>query len=389
VREEPIVDRIEGTAAEAAAFLRAFFACGLAAAAAVVGVSIWSNHFGDFGEAGQYLIYNDRRAKSEFLVRRFAELRPEAWVIGSSNTMPFLPSAVEERFGLRAFNLGVYWGRVEDSWAWVNFLTSELGARPRMILLGIEPWTFGAEGSGPPLFRRYRRRLLNAPLLRPYVDGYTPSRHLVSKLVDPISVQNLRSMLKATRKHRGRRFRSKPLEESGFLVDGTRSAYNQLAPAPFLPEEVNALYAGLASGKLDPSDPEVRRRRRDFLARGLVAAQNVSGYVPGGRVDSQSMETFRRVVALCQEYGAEIGIVVLPVHPYFYDLLSEQARHREHLRTVLEFTDRIRTEFPGVRAVIDASHIERFGGSPYAFHDHMHMTPENTAKVLDLLWAAW
>ncbi len=112
-------------------------------------------------------------------------------------------------------------------------------------------------------------------------------------------------------------------------------------------------------------------------------------YVPNGRLTTESMAVFRRTIALCQERQIPVGIVLLPVHPYFYDLIAARADHRQNLRTVSAFLGEIRSEFSTVRAVVDASHVDRFGGSPYGFHDSLHMTRDNTAKVLDLLQEAW
>ena len=98
---------------------------------------------------------------------------------------------------------------------------------------------------------------------------------------------------------------------------------------------------------------------------------------------------FRETIALLHSRNIEVGIIMLPTHPYFYDLLVKHTNYVEHLNELKEFLKSLQAEFENVNTVLDASHIYKFRGKPDAFHDKYHMTPINTDLVLERLHQDW
>ena len=148
--KEPTVQVIDAKPFEFKRFLWAFAGTVLIAITVLLGASWYSNHHGYFGEYGQFGFYNDRLTKSDYLAQLRPEELPNAYIIGSSNTMPFQPTTVDTLFGVRSFNLGSFWGGAEDAWAWTNFIVRVLNQKPKLMIFGIEPWTFADDNRGPP-----------------------------------------------------------------------------------------------------------------------------------------------------------------------------------------------------------------------------------------------
>ena len=69
--------------------------------------------FSDF-QFEKKMVHSDRVSK----YNRVKEMKkkPECFVMGSSNSMRFLPETIDSLLGLSAFNFGVFHARVEDFW---------------------------------------------------------------------------------------------------------------------------------------------------------------------------------------------------------------------------------------------------------------------------------
>ena len=114
----------------------------------VIAISIYSNHWGYFGDYGQFILYNDRKAKVEYLKTISPGKLPQAFVLGSSDMMPFQPKTIKKIFGYETFNFSTFWGRVEDMWSILNFILYDIKQKPKMIIIGLEPWTFSVDDNG-------------------------------------------------------------------------------------------------------------------------------------------------------------------------------------------------------------------------------------------------
>ncbi|RAP33513.1 hypothetical protein DID80_08005, partial [Candidatus Marinamargulisbacteria bacterium SCGC AAA071-K20] len=194
--KEPIVEIEEIHPKKARLFLINVSISVLIFSLAIMFFSYWSNPWGYFGEIGNFVGYNDRLGKCNYLKTLKKEELPEAYLLGSSDMMPFQPEQIQSLFNLKTFNLGTFWGRMEEIWSWVNFTIYDLNAPPKLIIIGLEPWTFSVDQSGPPLLNSYRRRFITAPDLIKYAPDYSPERLFLSKYLDLISAMNIKVFFK-------------------------------------------------------------------------------------------------------------------------------------------------------------------------------------------------
>ena len=383
--EEPTVAPAPDEPRAAARFLLLFSGILAAVAAVVFAVSVQLNIFGYFGDTGYFHVLNDRKAKVDFLRSIPREDLPEAYFLGSSDMLPFQPSQNEQIFGLKTFNLGNFWGRVEEMWAWTNFLIHDLGAPPKMLIIGVEPWTFSADTSGPPLLNEYRRRFIVTEDLVKYAPQYSWWRGELSKVLDQMSQQNLKLMLK-TLMNSGAQRSSVPVLEDGH--DGTHGHYNGVNPAPAFPPDVMAFYEAYYNGELnDPASTEAERSA--LIARQYIRRQEVLLRLPKDRMDDSDIDLFEHLMELAQDHDIEVGVILLPVHPYFKDLLSQQTRYSTHIEVLKERMADLQGRYDAIKVVFDATDLSFFGGDPNAFHDQNHMTPVNTRLIMDAVAERW
>ena len=109
-RKEPAVQVTEAPRKNLRRFLLSLTSTAAGIAVLLMGLSIYSNHYGYFGKNGQTAFYNDRLSKSEYLAELPAANLPNAYIIGSSNTMPIQVTTLDELYGVHSFNLGSFWG---------------------------------------------------------------------------------------------------------------------------------------------------------------------------------------------------------------------------------------------------------------------------------------
>src|SRR5438132_14386869 len=92
----------------------------------VVGLNIYVNSYGYYGDKqlGNAEVFNAHIAKYYHL--KNSGFKPEAVVLGSSNSMRMLPRAIDSIFNLKAFNYGVYQATAEDFYCVSKTLVNDL-----------------------------------------------------------------------------------------------------------------------------------------------------------------------------------------------------------------------------------------------------------------------
>ncbi|MBT8135936.1 MAG: hypothetical protein KJO54_02860 [Gammaproteobacteria bacterium] len=404
--KEPIARVEPATPRDARRFLWTMIVFVLIVSATLVGFSVLSNHYGYFGPAGQFEFLNGRIGKVEYLQQLPPDDLPDAYIMGSSNMMSFQSGLVDDLLPVRrTFNLAAFWGRAEDLWAWSNFVTRDLQSQPKLVILGIEPWTFANDQRGPPLMSKYRRRLLATPALAKYLPEYHPLRWYVSTFMDSLTFQSLRLMLRMSLRHRFSHVALPPIgfdpvddtspvpllaDRSPFLEDGTNRGHARREAEPFLPEEINGIYNQAVPRMTSESDIlRLDAARRLAVDSGHIRLDDAVNFLPGDSMDAEDLQLFDRTIEYLNQNNVEVVILMLPVHPYFFDVLLAHTRHAQHLDDLRAHLKQLADRFPSVKLVFDASHIARFDGTPDAFFDRYHMTPDNSDLILRAIANEW
>jgi hypothetical protein len=404
--KEPSV-RIEATTSQdSVAFLYALLGTTVLLSLAIITLARLSNHFAYFGSNGQFEFYNGRLAKIDYLNTLPVDQLPDAWIIGSSNTMPFQPSMVDTLFPVeRSFNLGAYWGRVEDQWAWSNYLLKDLGSRPKLVIFGVEPWTFSDDQRGPPLYGKYRRRLLAVSELAKYLPDVSNIQRYMTYVLDSLTLQSLRIMVRMSIRHHFSHVMQAPIgvdaatapgrvpymaARGPFDIDGTSISLSRREGAAVVNEALSQFYREQIPRMHSPEDfYTLSPEREAVLRQSPIRLDEIVNFLPGDRMDPEDLLLFERCISMLDAHDVQIVIVMLPTHPHFYDMLIKHTRYAQHLQRLEAFLNDLKSRHESVRVVLNASHVARFGGSVNAFHDTYHMTPDNTDLVLQAAAQAW
>ena len=147
----------------AADFLRHFVVVTTLAVGCIAGANYVINPLGLYApKVFPPLVRTSRSDKLE-LIHNFSP-KPEAVVLGSSRAMQISPAVVQRLTGLPGFNLAVDSARTEDYYALVRRLVEGEGARPRLLLIGVDVEAFHDHVAPDD-------RLLALPALTTYLNG--------------------------------------------------------------------------------------------------------------------------------------------------------------------------------------------------------------------------
>ncbi len=348
-----------------------------------------SNFWGFFGSRGAWALYNDRQAKVDFLRKINKTNLPEAYILGSSDMYPFQPKQLEDALDLKTFNLANYWGRIEDMWGWLNFLIYDLKAPPKLLVVGLEPWTFSSDTSGPAFMKSYTRRFIATQDLVKYTPDFNLWKWKLSKFIDLFSVNNIRLGAIHIKQGMLLKISERPsLEEAGVLeIDGTNIGYNKPKPKiqktlrGFFPPEVNEYYRENIAGIIN--DPEqIKIKRKQIVSKNYIDKSTILARLPKDVMDDEDINLFKKFVKLCKKYDTQLIIIFPPVHPLQRDHFIEDTNYINHIERISELVEMLEKSYMNIRVVFDATDLKFFGGDPREFHDINHMTPVNTKLIM-------
>lgn len=349
-------------------------------------LNVYINPWGNYGDTGVFSLYNDRIAKSEYLIElnKKGELKPiENLILGPSTVMPISPKQVEELWGGKAYNLGCFFAGGDENESWLRFLKEELDYKPKRIIVGIETWIFSKVEDGPLFYKMSRRRILNAPRLAKFVEGYSPFTHNASKVFDAISWNQLKYAW--PRKSQDRKKRKSYIESKVFTEGGTAHAYDVPAYGQFVDDSINVIYEKKASGQT--YTPEEEKKLESVLSdRPLVPLIHIRRYCPGESLSQKRLDNFNQLMEYCEKNEIEMIPVLMPIHPYFYDLLVEKTSHAHFLKQIREHMNSHTKKYKWVHHLVDASHIRNFNGTPRSFHDRYHVGPGNAKLMMNFVF---
>jgi hypothetical protein len=122
--------------------IRVFVTIVILSLALVCAVNVYVNPFSQFGERqlSNPQVTSDRMEKFHFV--ESLGIKPQAFILGSSNSMRVKPSVLEEYTGFKSFNYGVNHASSEDFWCISNVLLKDLNIKPKFILLCADDWDF-------------------------------------------------------------------------------------------------------------------------------------------------------------------------------------------------------------------------------------------------------
>ena len=260
--------------------------------------------------------------------------QPELIFFGGSRAERFDPAYARRKTGLASFNLAVRNSHPEGAWALVNWLYDcRPGARLRWVW-GLNPATFGDRDLDPALLQDPRFSLyFDDALLR-------SQRRLLPQTVAQMP-QNIH-------------LEKRRYARDGLLLWNTYDHYFEIG------------------GTLDSS-------LERYVATAVAKVKNL---VPHGDGRSRSRAYFEKTLRLLNDHGTTPVIVVMPVHPRVLAALRPYGRDRRQ-RRFLAYLSGLEKRYR--LKVVDLTELSSFGGDPNGFYDGVHITRENSDRVIDAL----
>jgi hypothetical protein len=259
---------------------------------------------------------------------------PQLIFIGGSRCERFDPSYAARRTGLRAFNLAFTNSHPEGAWALANWLHDRRPEARLRWVWGVNSATFSDRDLDPALLQDQR----------------------FSWYFDDALLHAQRTLLPQTADQmpQGSRLDKRRYERNGLMLWNTYDRYLEIG------------------GTLDKSLDR-------YIATTVAKVKNAGG---GGDGKSRSRVYFEKTLQLLNEHGTTPVIVAMPIHPRVLAALRPYGRERSHARFLaylhgLEKRYRLR--------VVDLTELSSFGGDPDGFYDGVHITRENSDRVIDAL----
>jgi hypothetical protein len=291
---------------------------------------------------------SDRTVKADFI----QELKqpPQLVVLGSSRSMRYESSYLQEKTGLRTFNAGVNGiGGTADAWAMANFIHATFPkSTPKYFwLLDVESFVpFSIQG-----------RTAGEPRLAQFVEGSgtiqrTPANIARSVWDNRTSVFSWVTAWDSVRvlMNRDKVRRTDQAYRKKFLPDGA------LASRPWTKKEWDRRF------------PKSVKRYGDLY-------RNVYK-----KLDPEAQSYFEKTLNFMNEHGATPVIVLTPINPKLLEVVSPlgwDVRHQQ----VVDYVTSLENTYHFV--FVDLTDITKFGADPKQFFDGVHMTTVNTRRAID------
>ncbi len=306
-----------------------------------------------YGSVGTHLFptvtTSDRTVKIDKIER--LKQPPDLVVLGSSRSMRYEPTYLEEKTGLKTFNAGVNGiGGTADAWAMTQFVHDRWpDSHPAYL------WFVDVESFVP---FEVGARTANEPRLARYVDQATVTRggrELVQALWD-----NRTTLLSLDT--------SKDSMRLLLYRDKAKSKQNRYRKQT------------LSDGAMTErkwTEKEWKRRYPRSVARYSDLYRDV--YT---EMDATAEEYVEKTLAFMNEQGATPLVVLTPINPKLRTVLAPLGWTERH-EEVVAYIESLQSEYDLL--FVDMTDPRDFGYVPREWYDGVHMTTVNTRPAIDYI----
>ncbi len=335
-----------------AGFVRWLLAATLLAVGAVAAVNWYVDPTGVTGRSTKWLVAENSEVRSAKLDLYEATLEdgaaPQIVLLGSSRTMKFDPATVEQLTGERAFNAAVSGGVPRDAWLFVRLIEERQGSTFPHLVWGLDADAFRD--------KQLRDGLSTDPRMSRFVSR---TERFVTRVASAGTLTELQTLQAAIRSVANDGSAGQEPREARFSDRGM-----QLWSLPF--------------GTTTEFRERLIRRQVAMYAGFIFERDSYEG------IEEEPLEEFTDAIRIANEHGDVPTIFLTPYHPLAEDLLDRYGmdERADEVRAKLRELQRggdVEFEF------VDLSDLDSFGGDPTQFYDGIHMTPKNTARVLQRL----
>lgn len=357
-------------------FFTVFFLVVFVLISITIAINVFVNPYGYYGDKqlGMGELFNSHVAKYDYLNDN--KLKPEAIVLGSSNSMKMLPKTIDSLFGLKAFNYGVYQAGIEDFYCVSNVLMKDLNIKPKLFIICIDDWNFSKGSQAKDqVFERAQNRLAYKYRFSKYLSNFSwitlwwcQFKSSLSLPQTQYSLGNLKNAIAS-----GNFERQNPPISQAFYNDGTRKKYG---------DNDNKDITDIAEqGKY-----EITKYLKNLHAKELK--KNTLGIVHYSNedfenLDPQRMELLEKLVKYYEENNVKVIFNIMPVQPFFQDLLYKlKPQYQNRISQLKTYFSNLQKLHKNIILVKDNHEIKNFNGNSEYFFDQLHPTSANSDLML-------
>jgi hypothetical protein len=326
-------------------------------------------------------VHSDRVSKYERLLA--IEEIPEAFIFGSSNSMRFRPDYLKEKSGLNSFNYGVFHARVEDFWCISNVLINELHFEPKLVVFCLDDWNFADEPApNDEFFKGAEKRLAYKFVYSKYLDDYSDVKLKWFQFKSSINIDQTLASISALKEQvdSSRSWeKTVPDISETFYEDGVRKKYGKLTGGADISELAE-------SGEFDVTQ-DLKDTHKDWKR----FANTKDGILTGSHemfenFSMRRLRLFVRTIELLNDSDCEVVLNLMPLQPYYQNLVVESTNYLERMRSLNSFLLFVQSKFENVILLVDNSDIQFFNGFENHFFDTIHPTSVNSDLMLDRIF---
>jgi len=263
---------------------------------------------------------------------------PEALIFGSSRVMGIETGQLQAITGLQTFNYGVYGAQPAIYLAQLRYAL-RLGVRPKVVILGVDEFSFGEKN---PLGQMDLQMTGDIGLFREvaFPDNLEIAARQLKSMRPMSTWHSLVRLLRVDK--------SKKSQDFGWSPDAV-----------------------------------TLEARISEHAKKLFGDHPGDDLIESTRVCRRKIEDFREFLALSEAHGAEVRVVLLPMHPEFERLVLTRGlvEVREELHRQL---GQICAEFGAI--YMDFRKLDRYHGDASEFTDGTHQTSVNLRRMTNVLF---
>jgi len=293
--------------------------------------------------------------------------------------MRFSRKKIEEKTGLKAFNFGVFYGTVEDQFSISHALANSDSINPKLIILCLDPFGFREESNSvDQVFLGAKNRLSYFEPFSKYLPDYSPVKLNWFRIKSALTLKQTKDSFFALKNGNLKEKSPKSLFERGFYEDGTRKNYGDW--------EGNDITKIAESGEYKVED-YLKFKDKEFLKarNGYKGIVSVMGDYDFDGLSSRRIELLDSVIHFLADKNCKVAINIMPVQPYFYQLLMERTKHINNIDALNEACEKIKAKYNNVIVLRDNSKIENFNGEANHFFDAYHPTSVNSDYMIESL----
>ncbi|MCW2927646.1 MAG: hypothetical protein JWM86_1614 [Thermoleophilia bacterium] len=341
---------------------------------ALYGVLWWLDPISVTGRQTRFSVVENggvRQAKLD-LMEELPEA-PDVLVLGSSRSMKLNPAEIERvSGGATAFNGAVSGGTTQDMYLYARYADElwgeEEGEFPHLVI-----------GVVSDVFRYTGTAALDPRLKRFMPKGATQERDQLEVAKQLLQLTTVKAAVRAVR-------RVVPRDGAGSLLEPEKGAGRIDASLATtgkqrgnqrenLDKRGMQLFNPGMEGDTRPLDKRVETQMRTFVQRSYVADAQFTG------IDPRGLDLLRRTIKLANSHGDVPTIWVTPYAPEAEQYLPKdlyESRNRTYRAAIRELQGNSSLKF----RFADFEDISAFGGTATDWHDGIHMTEKNTARVI-------